>query len=173
MYLRVFLHTPKSHTQNKLTIEWLYRGYTMLQRQRAPFSLAPAFLGTGFPFSTPRSPWPPKLSRNHPASLPRIPRQPHPNDQKATPRPTTPPHTPKKEPQNKGRTHNQLFWGMYFFPHGMLCFPGPGEIEEIWGMYSAAPVGFCPGFLSTGLKIRNLGHHLGVVLPTLLLPSRG
>ena len=117
----------------------------MLQRQRAPFSLAPAFLGTGFPFSTPRSPWPPKLSRNHPASLPRIPRQPHPNDQKATPRPTTPPHTPKKEPQNKGHTHNQLFWGMYFFPHGMLCFPGPGEIEEIWGMYSAAPVGFVQG----------------------------
>ena len=148
--LRVFLHTPKSHTQKKF-IEWLYRGYTMLQRQRAPFLLAPAFLGTGFPFSTPRSPWPPKLSRNHPASLPRVPRQPHPNDQKAT-------------PQNKGRTHNQLFWGMYFFPHGMLCFPGPGEIEEIWGMYSAAPVGFCPGFLSTGLKIRNLGH---------LLPSRG
>ena len=54
--LRVFLHTPKSHTQKKLTIEWLYRGSTMLQRRRAPFSLAPAFLGTGFPFSTPRIP---------------------------------------------------------------------------------------------------------------------
>ena len=128
--LRVFLHTPKSHTQKKLTIEWLYRGYTMLQRRRAPFSLAPAFLGTGFPFPPTEAPEPqnsPEITR-HPS--PEFPANPTPMTKKL-PRPTTPPHTPKKEPQNKGRTQNQLFWGMYFFPHGMLCFPGPGEIEEI------------------------------------------
>ena len=44
----------------------------------------------------------------------------------------------------------------------MLCFPGPGQIEETWGMYSSATVGVFPGFPSTGLKMRNPGHHLAV-----------
>ena len=103
----------------------------MLQRRRAPFSLAPTFLGTGFP--PPKAPGYPKTLRNHTASLPQIPRQlpvPHPNHQKATPRPTTPGIPQKRSPRTKDAPIINYFGVCTFFPTVCCVFPAREKLKK-------------------------------------------